>query len=199
MSSRRKRSNYTPGMTMPSANKSKSRRVIFGLVLLFLFPPLGILTLWRMEIFRVRGRMILTLLATVEMGIVIAFMMPASTLPTVSPIPGTAPSITSAPESSAVDALSNMDELLQAQQNASATATPEPVTQQSQLDSQQDVLNTTVYCVTVSGARFYHTSTECDGQSNPRALTVREALAEGLSPCTKCNPPTYSVGTSGDE
>ena len=186
-------------MHMPGSGTPKSGRGVFGFILTVLVPPLGLLFLWRKEIFRVRGRMFLTVLATVEMGVLIALLLPRSSLTTVSPIPGSAARITHAPESEALNALSNMDQLLQAQQEASATATPEPVTQQDQIAAQQDVLNTTVYCVTVSGARFYHTASECDGQQNPRALTVQEALAEGLEPCSKCNPPIYNpAGTSSE-
>lgn len=183
--------NYSPNMNMPGSSVSKSRRGIFGALLTLLLPPLGLLFLWRKEVFRTRGRLVLTALATVEMGVFFALMLPRATLSTVSPIPGTAARITAAPESEALNALSNMDQLLRAQQAAEATATPEPVTQQDQIDAQQEVLNSTVYCVTVSGARFYHSATECNGQQNPRALTVQEALAEGLEPCRRCNPPVY--------
>lgn len=191
--------NYSPNLNMPGSGAPKSRRGVFGVLLLLILPPLGLLFLWRKEVFRVRGRMVLTLLATVEMGVIVALMMPRSTLSTISPIPGTAERITPAPESEALNALSNMDQLLQAQQAAAATATPEPVSQQDQIAAQQDVLNATVYCVTVSGARFYHTATECDGQQNPRALTVQEALSESLEPCRKCNPPVYNPAGTDNE
>ena len=45
--------------------------------------------------------------------------------------------------------------------------------------------DTIVYAVT-NNAASYHLYELCDQQENRRALTLREALNEGLQPCEKC-------------
>ena len=54
---------------------------------------------------------------------------------------------------------------------------------------QQAILDTIVYSV-YNGAKFYHVAGTCRDQTNRRALTIREAISEGLKPCGRCNPPT---------
>ncbi len=49
--------------------------------------------------------------------------------------------------------------------------------------------NTVVFAVT-NNASNYHLNQICDTQTNNRALTVSEALNEGLTPCEKCIPAT---------
>ena len=56
---------------------------------------------------------------------------------------------------------------------------------------QEAILQTSVYCYSGSGARFYHLEPVCGNQSNRRELTVEQAMLEGMGACPDCNPPVY--------
>ena len=168
-----------------------------GIILSILLPPAGIAFLWRRGVFRTRGRMLITALATIEMAIVLAFLLPTEQIFTISPVPAIPAAATVAPDDGVVTALSNMDQLLAEQQaaEAAANATPEPLTDEAaaaQRRAEQDaILATTVYSV-FSNAKLYHIREVCGTQSNRRALTVQEAMNEGMGACANCNPPIYT-------
>lgn len=191
---------YTPNMDVPTERKKKNRAVP-ALLLTLVLPPLGILLMWRKGIFRMRGRALVTLLATIEMSIIFAAAMPQSKLAQVAPIPQTPAAVTVAPDDTVVNALSNIDQLLAQQQAAQGADMPEatdaPTDEEiaaaaQQAARQQEVLNTIVYSV-YNNARYYHASEECEGQTNRRQLTVEQAMSEGLGVCPKCNPPVYNI------
>lgn len=198
MNKRRGRS-YTPNVQMPGASRPPQYRGVFSLVLCLLAPPLGVLFLWRKGVFRTRGRVLITALATVEMTILAVLIMPKPTLNAELPVPGTAARVTHAPSSEVLTALSNMDEILKAQQvvqNPDATAGPSLIEQlQQEEDERDEILNTIVYSV-YNGAVYYHATTVCGNQSNRRELTVAEAMSEGLGACPNCNPPVYGFITA---
>jgi len=108
--------------------------------------------------------------------------------------------VTPAPQDDVVTALSNIDQLLAAQQaqyaasnpNIEGEATPTPEELAQKAAEQEAILNTIVYCYYGSGTRYYHAREVCGTQSNRRQLTVREALGEYLGACPDCNPPSYS-------
>lgn len=187
---------YTPNMDVPEDRK-KGNRAVFALILTFILPPAGLAFLWRKGVFRTRGRMLVTCLATVEMAVICALMLPSQQLGTEVPVPAAPVAVTIAPDDGVVSALSNLDELLaqrQAEQDAAAGITPTPAATDDAafLAEQEAILNTVVYTVYGSGARYYHKDTVCNTQSNRRALTVREALSLGLGVCPECNPPQYT-------
>ena len=105
--------------------------------------------------------------------------------------------VTIAPDDGIVTALSNIDQLLAQQQaaDAAAAATEVPLTDEEaeaqHAAEQEAILNTTVYSV-FSNARYYHSQEICGTQSNRRALTIREAMNEGMGACKNCNPPVYT-------
>ena len=194
----RKNSAYTPNMDVPAEQK-KTNRALPALILSFLLPPLGILLMWRRGIFRMRGRAIVTLLATIEMALIFGALMPEAELMQVYPVPQPPVAVTQAPSDSVVNALSNIDQLLaqqQEQMGAFAPETTEAPTDEEISEAaqkaaeQQAILNTVVYSV-YNNARFYHAVPECEGQTNRRQLSVQQAMSEGLGVCPKCNPPTY--------
>lgn len=194
----KRRSTYSPNVNMPGSGTPRSGRGAFGILLCLLCPPLGLMFLWRKGVFKTRGRVLITALATVEMAVVISLMMPVSSVSTVQPVPGSAERYAPAPESEVVTALSNMDELLRQQQAEDAGETyVSQVDQAQQLAAQQEILNTIVYTYNGAGSRYYHSVTVCGNQSNLLSMTVQEALAQGLGPCPDCNPPTYSQIGSG--
>ena len=185
---------YTPNMDMPS--RKKGNRALTALILTLVLPPIGLIYMWREGVFRTRGRMLLTGIATIEMAIFFALVMPADDLMMEAPMPVVPVAATLAPDDGVVTALSNIDQLLaqqQAERDAAAgVVTPEPtVDNAAYMAEQQAILDTTVYSVYGSGARYYHKDSVCGTQSNRRPLTVREAMGEGMGACAQCNPPVY--------
>lgn len=188
------RAAYTPNLEAPSRT-AKSNRGIFALILTLLVPPLGLVLLWRAGIFRTRGRMLLTALATIEMAVFFSFMLPEDELFSQAPVPVVPVAATVAPDDGVVSALDNLDQLLaerQAEQGGEADVTPEPTQDDAAYQAEQEaILNTTVYSVYGDSARYYHKDSVCGTQSNRRALTVREAMGLGMGACPNCNPPVY--------
>ena len=192
----RNNSAYTPNMGVPTEQKKKSR-AFPALLLTLILPPLGILLMWRKGIFRMRGRVLITLLATVEMAIIFSSFGTEKELMQIKPVPQVPVAATQAPNDSVITALSNIDQLLaqqQAQMHGSEPAATEAPTQEemdaaaAKAAEQQAIDNTIVYSV-FNNARFYHAVESCEGQTNRRQLTVQQAKSEGLGVCPKCNPP----------
>lgn len=185
---------YTPNMDVPTPAK-KNSRALTGLLLTLLLPPLGLIYLWRKGVFRTRGRVLLTTVATIEMAILFAIALPSHDLSMEAPVPVAPVAATIAPDDGVVTALSNIDELLsqqQAERDAAAGVTPEPtVDNAAYLAEQEAILQTIVYSVYGDSARYYHKDSVCGTQSNRRALTVQEAMNEGMGACSQCNPPVY--------
>ena len=187
---------YTPNMDTPQPAR-RSKRALGSFLLTLLLPPIGIAYLWRKGVFRTRGRMLLTCLATLEMAVVLLCILPTAQLPQDLPVPHLPVAATIAPDDGIVTALSNIDQLLADQQaaDAAASATEAPITDEEaeaqHAAEQEAILNTTVYSV-YSNARYYHSQEICGTQSNRRALTVREAMNEGMGACPNCNPPVYT-------
>ena len=188
------RAAYTPNMSAPSRAK-RTNRSLYGLVLTLLLPPLGIAYLWRNGVFRSRGRIVLSAIATIEMAVLFALVLPETELSSQAPVPVAPIAATIAPDDGVVNALDNLDALLaqrQAELNAAAGITPEPTVDIEARRAEQDaILQTTVYSVYGYGAQYYHKDTVCNTQSNRRPLTVEEALGEGLGACPECDPPVF--------
>lgn len=195
----RRRSGASSDIRMPGSSRPKQNRAVFGLILCLLAPPLGLVFLWRMGVFRPRGRMLLTTLATVEMAVIALLLMPRAELDLASPVPAVPARVTPAPDSEVLTALSNMDELLYQQQiqdaQNSGTQIEEPnaeAERQARIEAKQEEINNTIVYAVNSGAKYYHAVQVCGNQSNRRSLTVREAILEGLGACSDCNPPSPS-------
>lgn len=190
------RAAYTPNMETPS--RKKGNRGLFGLILTLVLPPVGLAYLWRAGVFRTRGRMLITALATIEMAVIFSFMLPQDELLSQAPVPVAPVAATIAPDDGVVSALDNLDQLLaerQAELDAQAGITPEPTQDDAAYQAEQEaILNTTVYSVYGDSARYYHKDSVCGTQSNRRALTVQEAMGLGMGACPNCNPPVY-MGT----
>lgn len=187
------RAAYTPNMETPS--RKKGNRGLFGLILTLVLPPVGLAYLWRAGVFRTRGRMLITALATIEMAVIFSFMLPQDELLSQAPVPVAPVAATIAPDDGVVSALDNLDQLLaerQAELDAQAGITPEPTQDDAAYQAEQEaILHTTVYSVYGDSARYYHKDSVCGTQSNRRALTVQEAMGLGMGACPNCNPPVY--------
>lgn len=184
---------YTPNMSAPSSKKNN--RGLFGLVLTLILPPVGLAYLWRAGVFRTRGRMFLTALATIEMAVFFLLVMPETELSSHAPVPVVPVAATIAPDDGVVNALDNLDQLLaerQAELDAAAGVTPEPTEDNEAYRQEQEaILRMTVYSVFGSSAKYYHKDTVCETQSNRRSLTIQEAMGEGMGACPNCNPPVF--------
>ena len=191
----RSRAAYSPNMDLPSRKKSGASRALKGLILTLLLPPVGIGYLWRKGVFRARGRVLLSAIATVELALLFMLALPETELSNQAPMPVVPVAATIAPDNGVVSALDNLDALLaqrQAELNAAAGITPEPTVDIEARRAEQDaILQTTVYSVYGYGAQYYHKDTVCNTQSNRRPLTVEEALGEGLGACPECDPPVF--------
>ena len=178
-----------------------SSRGVAGLILTLILPPVGLFYLWRNGVFRARGRMLLTMLATVEMALVAVWLTPHAELMPQMPVPAAPAQVTAAPEDDTLTALSNIEQLIYDQQLAKVKeaggSERDLMTEEEKLeqinDENEAIYNTTVYCVFGDSAVYYHTSKVCKTQTNGRQLTVRDALREGLQPCPDCNPPTVNL------
>lgn len=182
-------------MTVKREKKSAiSPRGVIAIALCVLLPPLGLLFMWRNEVFRARGRLIMTALTAIELTIIFisgCFGLINWDIEPVSvyPVAGASIAVTRAPEDETLNALSNIEQLL-AMRQPGETLSPDVtpyLTQEQQLALQREALNTVVYAVH-RGAKLYHKNTVCGTQSNGRALTVGEAQMEGLAACPDCNP-----------
>ncbi len=193
-----KKTTFTPNMDRPSGSKKKNR-ALPSVLLSLLLPPVGIAVLWRLGVFRMRGRMLITAIATLEMALVIALLLPSAAIRQEVPVASISVAVTAAPEDGAISALTNLEQVLAEQQRAEAAARGEtiPIDQDDpealakMQAEQQAILDTTVYAV-YNSAKLYHAREVCGTQSNRRQLTVQEALLEGLGACPNCNPPVYT-------
>ena len=189
----------TQTIRRPTKERAVSARGLGVLLLLLFLPPVGLLVLWRQGVFRARGRMLLTALATVEMTLMVVLLTPRPALTSQLPLPVAPQAVTQAPETDNLSALYNIEELLYQQQleqvKAQGGDERDLMTEEQKLQSQEiereEILNTTVYAV-FNHAQRYHAQRVCGTQSNNRELTVREAMMEALSPCPDCNPPVWT-------
>ena len=189
---------YTANVERPSKERAVSSRALLGLVLTVLLPPLGLFYLWRQGVFRTRGRMVLTSLATVEMALLVVWLTPHAELTHRAPVPAAPPQVTAAPEGETLNALYNIGQLLYEQQLAQVVAdggtADDLLTEEEKLElanqQNEEAYETVVYSVFGDDAIYYHATKVCRTQTNGRELTVRDALREGLEPCPNCNPPT---------
>ena len=183
----------------PSKQRLISLRGLGTIALLILLPPVGIMVLWYRGIFQTRGRIVLTALATLEMMLLMVLLTPKPELSPQLPLPVAPAAVTQAPEEENLSALYNIEELLYQQQLAQVIAEggdEKDIMNDEQKEAAREaekekILNTTVYAVYRNASR-YHSQMVCGTQSNSRALTVREAMMEALSPCPDCNPPVWT-------
>lgn len=172
-------------------------RALRALLLCLFLPPVGLFYMWRNGVFRLKGRIIISVLCCIELmfimswgffGLIDWHRMPS----TVEPVPGVAARATAQPDDETINALSNIDHVIAMNMGdesgeVSPDATP-MLTQEEEMALQEEVMNLTVYSV-YRGAKYYHVSTVCGNQSNGRELTVREAIMEGMAACPNCDPP----------
>ena len=191
---------YTAHVERPTPQRAISGRGVTGLLLTVFLPPVGLLYLWRLGVFRNRGRLLLTGLAAVEMALLVVWLTPHAELTPRAPVPAPPPQVTAAPEGQTLNALYNIEQLIYEQQLAQVEAqggsARDLLTEEQKLDlvnqQNEEIYETIVYSVYGESAIYYHATKVCRTQSNGRELTVRDALRAGLQPCPYCNPPTIT-------
>ncbi len=193
------RAGYTAAVERPTPDRAISGRGLLGLLLTLLLPPVGLMMLWHQGIFRARGRMLLTGIATLEMMALFVVLTPHQELTARLPVPAAPPQVTAAPEGETLNALYNIEQLLYEQQLAEVLeaggSANDLLTEEEKLEAQnaqnEAAYETIVYSV-FNNAVYYHASKVCRTQTNGRELTVRDALREGMQPCPYCNPATVT-------
>ena len=162
---------------------------IAAIVFCVLIPPVGLVMLWHRGMFKLRGRMLFTAVAFLCMVIMFSILRTGETpAPSdIAPVPYVPSLVTVSP-----DKVKHVDSVI-----TQVETTPTPVPYDEMVDyavyvtpaPTQDVGSVVVFAV-FDNPVYYHADSMC-GQTNRRTLTVAEAVAEGLEPCKRCNPPTF--------
>lgn len=167
-------SRYTQNLKKPRRFyvSDAAGKTILQIVLLIVLPPVGLLWLWRRTSYPRRGQFILSILALCSMTVMFTLYFNASVPDPIAPVPQAA-NVLSASEPT-----------------PEPTPEPPPTTQQPtpEPDPTQEPEPVYVYAVRTNATQ-YHAGKKCEKQSNRRKLLLEDALAEGLEPCPKCNPP----------
>ena len=113
----------TQTLRRPSRQMPISLRGLGTILLTLVLPPVGLLVMWSAGVFRTRGRLLLTTLATIEMMAAFVLMTPHAELANQYPLPVPPAPVTQAPpDSEKLSALYNIEELLYQQQLAQVIA-----------------------------------------------------------------------------
>ena len=168
--------------------KKDHRPQLFALAALcLLLPPVGILLVWRMEKTEMSVRAALSAVGLLScIFIFMLLLRPKAVVSTIQPVPETPLQAGFGSAASAQYAEVPIPEAtnIPAQPEVVITlSTADPSLVQQEPDVLTD--DSIVYAVT-NNASSYHLYEICDQQENHRALTLRDALNEGLAPCEKC-------------
>lgn len=154
-------------------------------ILCVLFPPAGILFTWRTHKLPLTFRTALSALGLVSTTVIfIFFMRPENTTADIRPMPATPQLVgygTVASQQASIPAATEVPAQPEVYP-VSPEATNDPSLSQEPGELTDDTI---VYAVT-NNASSYHLYEICDMQENRRAMTLRDALNEGLQPCEKC-------------
>lgn len=174
-------------------------------------PPLGVAYMWAMQRYNMRSRIIISIISGALLFCECYMLFYNSARipdPTVF-TPGTgsvyAPvSATYEPTAipSATDAPYDVVVAPGTTASVDVQTTPDPnafvpSSNEVQVDGSQDAFvpsNTTAsgdtQVYTAEGSLFYHAASTCGDKSYDTALTLSQALENGLAPCNRCNPPS---------
>ena len=113
---------YSPNLTRPGSRAGGSRRTALKIALCLVLPPVGLVYIWGTGSFRLRGRVLTSVMSFAVMFALCLPLFRQAQLPTVLPQPATPVAATYAPEEDTATALSNIEELLLQQEAAEAEA-----------------------------------------------------------------------------
>lgn len=149
------------------------------LTLLVLFPPLGLVLLWRSG-YLLRGKLFFTVVGFAALTLYLTLYLGANmTGPALPPpiVPQAAPTLSPTPAPTQPVSLALPIQPMEGEEAESAPPTPSP-TKKAQ---------TAVYTVR-NNPKLYHKASTCDTQKNARSITLGEAKKQGLKPCPVCKP-----------
>jgi hypothetical protein len=168
-------------------------RMFFVMLLIALVPPIGILIAWRSSYINLRGRLILSAVASCSLTIMLLMVMDGRSANAILPTPVVPagygyvqPTPAPAPGGAADDAAVATDPSTDVQPDAGETQAADAAADTAV--AEEDPAESTIVYAVRSNASLYHATDSCDGQVNRRVLTLREALDGGLTPCPKCYP-----------
>lgn len=169
-----------------SYKKADNRATLILLgVLCLLIPPVGVLLVWRAEHVDVPVRAVFSAAGLAATTLIFFLLMrPSSAVSTISPTPATPQLIGYGAAATEIPVAATA---VPAQGAAPAAPAQSSATDMPQATQEPGALtdDTIVYAVT-NNASSYHLYQICGTQENHRALTLREALNEGLAPCENC-------------
>ena len=188
--SRHVQSTQTKSISSRYAKDNTKETLILLGALSLLIPPLGALLTWRTNRMALPARAAFSALALASMTLIFClFLRPGSTDGNIRPMP-VVPDRVGYGVVSAGDQVSLPEPTyaVPAAPGAIAPAevsVPEPEPEPTPTEETGLTMESTVYAVT-NNASSYHLYEICELQTNNRALTLQQALNEGLKPCEKC-------------
>ena len=182
---------YVPAGRRPRASAaSRIPSVTLLAALCVILPPVGVMLLWRAEKVSLPVRIGFSALGFVAMLLIFCwFMRPADISMDILPTPAT-PQYAGYGRSGSVQ-YPAMPMATEITAPPSAPSAPDMSYEQPEVSDPQELTDESIVYAVTNNASSFHLYEICDFQENRRALTLREALNEGLVPCEKC------VGAAG--
>lgn len=161
--------------------------VLLLAALCLLLPPLGTLFIWRSNRIGSAIRAAFSGLALISMSCIFCFILrPDDSSGAIYPTPVVPSQVGyGVPAAESQTAVPEPDSAVPASPDAVAPSDASGSGGQSADEPGALTPETTVYAVT-NNASSYHLYEVCETQTNNRALTLQQALDEGLAPCEKC-------------
>ena len=150
------------------------RRMGMLVLLVVLLPPLGILFSLKSKYTNMRDKLIFSSISSCSMLVMLCLILSGRADKPILPDPAPPRSVgytAATPAPAAPGAAAPVNASHEAEAQSAPTIPPSD--------------SIIVYSVK-NNAALYHSADVCNGQSNRRSLTLTAALAEGLSPCSKC-------------
>jgi len=167
---------------------NRSTLILLG-VLCLLIPPVGILLAWRARHLDVPTRGIFSAAGFAATVLIFFLLMrPNGAVSTITPVPATPQLIG---YGAAGQPVYPVETEVPAPPAAAVPAAPSQTEDPIVIQEPGELTDDTIVYAVTNNASSYHLYEICDTQENRRALTLRDALNEGLSACEK------SVGAKG--
>ncbi len=168
-------------------DEAKKPALIF-LILCILLPPFGMLCAWRSRRMTFPLRIMLSGAGFISMTLIFFLLMrPTEVVSTIRPTPALPQTVgygaAAASDPSVQQVPAQPDAVIPAQPDA---ATPPNSYSEPLIQNSGELTEDSIVFAVTNNASSYHLYEICDLQQNNRALSLRDALNEGLQPCSKC-------------
>ena len=165
------------------------RPVLLLGILCLLLPPVGLVMLWRARRLTINIRAIFSGIAFASMTLIFFLLMQPAEIPSdIRPMPAT-PAITGYGSASQNPSFFEEGSIAPAQPDAVPAPVGGTPAQPTIAQVSDQLTNESIVFAVTNNASSYHLYEICDFQENRRALTLSQALSEGLTPCEKCVGP----------